>query len=344
MDYSLEWLESNILNNNENRRDYIAKYIQHSSSEEEVSKAERILLHPYVHDNVCTLLSERNLSFSNNPEGLTRIIINSNDSYGEMLNFISLLRDRKKLFNPSRIISSKKVKKIDDLVHQDFLKNQTYHNIKRDLMKWKYRTGTPEVGHGEAFFPLFGHVDEGETSDIRIGKREIELKGAGARLRGQKGTIAPVYGLNVLKRKLEFTDSSSFWNFRENIVKELNEKHLVKKNKVVVKDALNEAFKTIYNFQPLEKIIEKWVDKMVNNDGTLSEDSLKYVTAMQFHYYQELSGFEGILFVHSDHMVYKYVTNPEEIVNDFDDFLVNSLSWSCYTSRDSVNKITLRSV
>jgi hypothetical protein len=159
------------------------------------------------------------------------------------------------------------------------------YNIDRDLVinLLNYQAPTqPVTGKGEAITMLFVQgAKKGKAGDVDINSVVYEIKGTGARLRGQKGFGTTISAINALKNGLtkltnkagikveipsNFTIGKKDYGVINNYAPQLIATGKVNKSDIVKLYA--DGFKELYQNAPEDTIVD-WLNKSILDDGTI---------------------------------------------------------------------------
>jgi len=348
---NIKQLENELLNSShiteERKRQLVLDYIYDVNDVKELDRILNRLFEERLKNKLYQVFDNRNLPFKTQVDIIVNMILSSPDEFKDKMKFIELLSDNKKLFNPSRIVCSKRVKPLNSLVDEQFQKNKTFNNVRDNIFNWRYGGGTTQTGKGEAFLMLFGNnILPSNYGDICIKNTNIEVKDGYARPRGQKGYNAPCNGFKILKNNMvermnDFSDNSTDWNFKSALC-DVNKKLKKLNDRNFVFDVYSEVFKEIYTDCCNTVIVDKWLDKMLNKNGTFKDNALELLTAMQLEYYKYIEEFDSFLFLNTKKMKYQYIQNEEVFINNSENYTIIPFNWNGKDSRDSVNRICLK--
>jgi hypothetical protein len=188
--------------------------------------------------------------------------------------------------------------------------------------------GTPSLGKGEVFFILFVQgakkgkkVDEeaSQSGDVVIGNNTYELKGIGARIKGQhnfgsydtaRETFEKELQVCIDKANLQLTTSGQNYNIQKDFNGYIDTiaPQLIQTGKVTKEDIVNvyaNGFKQIYLKADLNEI-KNWINKGLDNSGKMSPspDDLNGFKMMYFKfalkYYTEQEDFQYMILLGTD--------------------------------------------
>lgn len=253
-----------------------------------------------------------------------------------------------------KVLNATKRTSFDDIVSNRLKGNATYQSIKGKLLRQKNFTspGSKGIGDGELFLSILSKdigADPADKGDIAVSGKSVEVKAQGARLRGQKGFAAGsgakvkenlVQELSTLtgeqvddNRSLSFKPRGDL-SFLNGILKGQDAKE--------VRAIFARAFEGLYP-QIKSGTLNKWLKKIVQNDGTLAQDSEFLVAGMIFDYYKSLEGFESILFLNSKKGVFQVIPDGETLVQNQKNFKITGfVRWDSSIDRESVVSIELQ--
>lgn len=192
----------------------------------------------------------------------------------------------------------------------------------QELLLFKPAT-TPSTGPGEAFILLFveeatkGAAKEDtkarEAGDIKIGSTFYEIKGAGARIKGQKGfgsftAVARSFTNSlqalIVKSGIPVTISNPNYNIQVNYNGFTDEiaDDLIKTGKITKADIVNvyvNGFNEIYeNAAP--EVLRKWVDESLDQNGRMNQNFKENYFKFALKYYAEQEDFGYMICIGTD--------------------------------------------
>jgi|2_EtaG_2_1085320.scaffolds.fasta_scaffold19866_2 hypothetical protein len=167
------------------------------------------------------------------------------------------------------------------------------YGLERDLVVDLLRfepTTKPSTGKGEVFMMLFiDGAKKGSVGDVDINGVEYEIKGSGARLKGQHGFGAHTAGARTMKAELEklisksgldfdITDASFDIRKTDNGVIDQIANELVATGDITKEDIAEiyaKGLKEVYENADLEKDLLSWIRNDLNEDGTMKAEEFK---------------------------------------------------------------------
>lgn len=207
------------------------------------------------------------------------------------------------------------------------LSNDEYEPIVKALLGITLPGGAA-VGKGEIGIAFAGIDTTKESTDIKVGNVDVEVKASqGTSDFYMKGTAGAGFafhmkGLRTLVSKLNdaganFKASNEVKNggiasLNDKTVKAL-QPYFKKIGKEETLETLMSVLKAIHRNSPetVEKYREE-VDAAINDDGTIDYELLLIPTSkLNFEYYKEMSGHGGVLMINVDAFTYFYVEDPE---------------------------------
>ena len=169
----------------------------------------------------------------------------------------------------------------------------------------------PVTGKGETFILLTVEgAKKGAKGDVDISGTIYEIKGVGARIKGQKGfgsnvAVAKEFlnGLNVLIQQAGLNIKLENPNF--NIAKKSNgiidelAKELTQTGKVTKQDIVNIYSNGLSRYYEKSNATEiaKWVEQGLNDDGTLNNTFRSHYFTFAFQYYAKLEDFTYMIVI-----------------------------------------------
>ena len=182
--------------------------------------------------------------------------------------------------------------------------------------------GTPSLGKGEIFFILFVQgaskgqkIEDGtsQSGDVIINGQEYELKGTGARIKGQHGfgshdtarmtweeelqKLINQAGLVITAAKQDYDI-----NKEQNGFINLIAKQLIDTQKVTRDDIINvyvKGYKRFYLLAP-EDEIRNWVNKGLDNNGIINNEFRNLFFKFALRYYASQERFNYIIVLGTD--------------------------------------------
>lgn len=299
------------------------------------------------------IISDRSLP-SEDEETLLNIISKPQTELEDKKNLTQMIKDKTNLISADSVLNSQGKTSFEQITPSELAKNETFQSIKNEILNLKATSGGKERGKGEIFATLFienTQADMKDLGDIVIDGQHVEVKGSGARMRGQKGFNAGKNndvkeGLISKLRSfsgdgsISMNNSLSFKNSKEGI-KLWNEKLKgVDSNKV--KEMFAEAFKKLYP-QISDNMMRPYLDTMVNNDGTVDSQAEFAVAAMNLDYYKSIEGFDMIMLVSPSEGEFITIQDGQDFLDNANSLKITGfIDWASEETRNSVPKIALR--
>tara|TARA_R110000868_G_scaffold288171_1_gene548505 strand:- start:2 stop:1117 length:1116 start_codon:yes stop_codon:yes gene_type:complete len=308
---------------------------------EELQPIFNMLYKTKIETSVEEFLNTKGIGTRKNISWLTdKILFGSNADIQEKIDFVNNLMDSKNLIPYSLILKS-------DIIKADkiakVMNSQVFQDIKQSVMDWKTVDGfgSAEVGKGEAYFILFGDkITKGKSGDLDVNGKEIEIKGAGGRPRGQKGYNSPVGALQFMLSKFpNFNPKTDTFagSKLKNLSKVLSDSSYTDKELYTI---MTHAFSLMYNNTSIYKpMAKKWMSKILNG-RVLSDDAHHYLTALQLDYYKTVEGYYSTMFVNPVTFNAINIKDGEVYIKNKTKFKISSFTWNGNESRNSVNAIT----
>lgn len=211
------------------------------------------------------------------------------------------------------------------------LTNDAYEPIVRALLDITLPGGAA-VGKGEIGIAFAGIDSIKETTDISVGSLAVEVKASqGTSDFYMKGTAGAGFGNHMAgvkelvthlnKARANFKPSNEVKNggiasFNDKTVKAL-QPYFKKMGQEKTYEMIMKVLKKIHANSP--DTVEKYGEEIlscINEDGTVDYEMLLMPTAkLNFEYYKEMSGHDGVLMINIDAFTYFYVEDPESFAD-----------------------------
>ena len=306
------------------------------------------------------VITQKNLP-SKDASDIFNVISDVSSSLEDKKQFSEILNDKNRLIDPKNITGARGKTYLSEIIPDTLSKNETFQLSKDAIIKMK-NTGNEARGQGETFITLFvSGTGNAKKGDIKIGNVQTEIKAStktgAATLRLREGVNAPnnvkakeklISTLKSINPRAKIQENNTF-SFVPSSVKDWNEAlEGLSKNEVkqLFKGELPgtsfKGFKELYP-QISDKILNVYLDEMIENDGRINEGIARYAVAgMFFDYYRRLEEFDQMMVINVDEHSFIMLKTGEDILRNSNTLKIRNTSiWVGKEERHASPEIAL---